>query len=227
MLRYFFTGLIVAVVAIVSIAGFRGAKSNKAPLEVFPDMDRQPRFDPQHKSEFFADSRAARQHVDGTVPRGFVNPGTFNSNQGNNARNLTGDAGFSIGTDYLNTGIIGEVWGKGIPMEVNPELLARGKERFKINCSMCHGIAGDGQGIISKYGLGGIANFHDSRLRELPEGAIFDTITHGKGNMAPHGPNITVEDRWAIIAYVRALQRSQNATLADVPAEHRTELEKQ
>ncbi len=217
----------MVVVAVLAIAGFRGTKSPKAPLEIFPDMDRQPRFNAQHKNDFFADGRAARDHVPGVVPQGFVKPGAYSANEGNNARALTGNAGFSSGLDYANTGKIGDVWGNGIPVEVNPDLLARGAERYQINCSVCHGIAGDGQGIVSKYGFGGVANLTDSRLRALPDGSIFDAITHGRGNMGPLGSNITVEDRWAIIAYLRALQRSQYATLQDVPAEHRTELEKQ
>jgi len=227
MLRYFFTGFFLTVIAVIVIAGFRGEKGGKAPIEVFPDMDDQPKFRAQHQSDFFADGRAARQPVPGAVPQGMVKPGEFLINQGNNARDLTGPGGFTDGTDYLNTGKMGEVWGRGIPLEVTPALLTRGEERFRINCSMCHGYAGDGQGIVSKYGLGGITNFHDNRVRSLPEGSIFDTITHGRGNMGAYGSNITVEDRWAIIAYLRALQRSQYAKIDDVPAEHRTQLEKQ
>ncbi len=226
MLRYFFISFILAVAAVLAIAGFRGDKSRQAPIEIFPDMDRQPRYDPQHRSDFYADSRAARDPVAGTVPQGFVQPGRYSTNDGNNARHLDGPAGFTNFPGYLDTGRAGEVWGDGIPLKMTAAVLERGRERYTINCAVCHGAAADGNGIVSKYGFGGIANLQESRFRTMPDGQIFNTITHGKGNMAPYGPNITVEDRWAIIAYVRALQRSQNATLADVPAQYRTELEK-
>jgi mono/diheme cytochrome c family protein len=228
MLRYFFISFTLAVIAVVTIAGFRGEKSRKAPIEIFPDMDRQPRFDPQHKSSFYADGRAARQHVEGTVPQGFVQPGHYDTTQGNNARRLDGPAGFSNFPAYIDTGIAGQVWGDGIPLAgfnkgddkaLGLAVLERGRERFNINCAVCHGAAGDGNGVVSKYGFGGIANLQEARFRTMPDGQIYQTITHGKGNMGAYGSNITVEDRWAIIAYIRALQKSQNATSKDVPAE--------
>jgi len=227
MLRYFFASFILAVIAVLAIAGFRGDRSAKAPIEIFPDMVRQPKYDPQHVSTFFADGRAARPVVPGTVPQGYVQPGLFSINNGNNARHLNGPAGFTNSLDYVNTGRIGEVWGDGIPLDLAPALLERGRERFNINCAVCHGAIGDGKGIISQYGLNGIANLQESRIRTMPDGEIYNTITHGKGNMGAYGSNVTVEDRWAIVAYVRSLQRSQNAKLDDVPADHRTDLEKQ
>ncbi len=229
MLRYFFFSFFLAVVAVIVIAGFRGEKSGKSPLIIFPDMDFQPRYDPQHKSGFYADGRAARKAPEGTVPQGYVQPGDYSTTQANNARGITGPQGFSNNLTYSNTGRIGEFWGTGIPeeIEVNPAFLARGQERYTINCAMCHGAVGDGKGIVSQYGLVGVANIHDSRIRTMPDGQIFEVITHGKGNMGAYGANITVEDRWAIIAYMHALQRSQNSTLEDVPAQFRTELDKQ
>jgi len=226
MLRYFFLSLFLAVIAVATIAGFRGDKSRKAPIVILDDMDFQPRFDPQHTSDFYADGRAARQHVEGTVPQGFVQPGRYSTTEGNNARYLNGPAGFSNFETYIETGRAGEVWGDGIPLEITPAVLERGRERFNINCAVCHGAAGDGTGVVSKYGFGGIANLQESRLLTMADGHIFNTITHGKGTMGAYGPNITVEDRWAIIAYIRALQRSQNASINDVPAQYRTELEK-
>jgi len=219
MLRYFFISLTLAVIAVMAIAGFRGEKSRKAPIEIFPDMDRQPRFNAQHKSNFYADGRAARQHVEGTVPQGFVQPGLYDTTQGNNARRLDGPAGFSNFPAYIDTGRAGEVWGDGIPLELTAALLERGRERYNISCAVCHGAVGDGNGVVSKYGFGGIANLLEARFRTMPDGQIFQTITHGKGNMGAYGSNITVEDRWAIIAYMRALQKSQNASSKDVPAD--------
>ena len=227
MLRYFFLSLALAVIAILAIAGFRGERSEKAPIVIFPDMDDQPKYTAQHGSTFYADGRAARHAVEGTVPQGFTLPDIFSINQGNNARKLDGDAGFTNSLDYAQTGKFGEVWGDGIPMEVNEALLHRGQERFNINCAVCHGPVGLGDGIVGKYGVGGIANLLESRFQTMPDGNIFDTITHGKGNMGAYGPNVTVEDRWAIVAYIRALQKSQNAAITDVPEELRTELEKQ
>jgi mono/diheme cytochrome c family protein len=219
MLRYFFISLTLAVIAVMAIAGFRGDKSRKAPIEIFPDMDRQPRYNAQQKSGFYADGRAARQHVAGTVPQGFVQPGQYDTTQANNARRLTGPAGFANFPTYIDTGRAGDVWGDGIPLELTAAVLERGRERYNISCAVCHGAVGDGSGVVSKYGFGGIANLLESRFHKMADGHLFQTITHGKGNMGAYGSNITVEDRWAIIAYIRALQKSQSASANDVPAE--------
>ena len=228
-LRYFFAGVLLAVIAVVALAGFRGDYTTRTPIQIFPDMKDQPRFDPQHENFFYGDTRSARALVPGTVPQGYAQPGRYAINGANNARNLTGPSGFSNGLDYVNTGRVGEFWGNGVPRELGatPALLERGRERFQIHCAPCHGQVGEGNGIVSQYGLNGVANLQQSRLRTMPDGQFFETITRGKGNMAPYGSNVTVEDRWAIISYVRALQRSQNAKLDDVPADHRTDLDKQ
>jgi len=117
-------------------------------------------------------------------------------------------------------------WGTGIPLEVTPELMERGQQRFNITCAMCHGAGAAGNGITKQYGLATVVSLQDERIRKMSDGEIFNTITSGKNTMMAYGPNIIVPDRWAIIAYLRALQRSQNATIADVPEEHRAELEK-
>lgn len=225
MLRYFFITTILVVLAVVAIAGFQGQKSTKTPLQIFPDMKVQPRFDPQHESDFFADGRAARAPVAGTVPLGYVLPGSYSTNTASNSRIVKGENGFTDSTDYLNTGKIGDSYGDGLPVDVTPALLARGKQRFNINCAICHGAAGYGNGIITQYGLNGVANFQQDRIRTMPDGQIFNTITFGKGMMGAYGSNVAVEDRWAIIAYIRALQRSQNGTVKDVPADHRNDLD--
>ena len=111
-------------------------------------------------------------------------------------------------------------------MEVTPQLMARGQQRFNINCAICHGAAAAGNGITKQYGLTTVVTLQDERIRNMADGEIFDTITHGKNTMMAYGPNVVVSDRWAIIAYLRALQRSQNATTADVPPEAQVELEK-
>jgi mono/diheme cytochrome c family protein len=133
---------------------------------------------------------------------------------------------FSAGTDYYDTGKMADHWGTGIPVEVTPQLMQRGRERFNITCAMCHGATAAGNGVTKQYGLVTVVTLQDDRIRKMADGEIFNTITNGKDTMMAYGPNVTVADRWAIIAYLRALERSQNATAADVPEEHLTELEK-
>ena len=113
-----------------------------------------------------------------------------------------------------------------IPLPLTEQLLARGQQRYTIHCAPCHGAAGDGKGITSKYGMIAMANFHDARLVKMPDGEIFNTITYGKNLMGAYGPNVTLPDRWAIIAYVRALERSRLASLDDVPEGLRSTLKK-
>jgi len=136
------------------------------------------------------------------------------------------NAGFSEGTDYYNTGKMGDHWGTGIPVPVTPELMERGQQRFNITCAMCHGATAAGNGITKQYGLATVVTLQDERIRKMSDGEIFNTITNGKNTMMAYGPNIIAPDRWAIIAYLRALQRSQNATVADVPEDRRAELDK-
>lgn len=224
MLRYFFLSLFLGLIALVAIAGFQGKKSANRPIEIFPDMDHQPKFQPQHPSGFFADGRAARKHVEGTVPQGYTKPGVYSQNGASNSP-VSSDHAFANKLDYYSTGRIDGMYGNGIPLELLDEkVLARGKERYNIHCAICHGHAGYGNGIVTNYGLVGPANFHLKNFREQPDGQIFNTITWGKNTMAAYGANIAVEDRWAIVAYIRALQRSQNATLADVPEAERAAL---
>ena len=233
MLRAFFLIFIFVAIAVVSLAGFRGVHSAKPPIEIFVDMVRNPRYDPQHESDFFADNRAARRPVQGTVPLGYSVPNSFLSTGANNAA-LPGSnadqaeqtpAGFSNGADYYSTGRMGEVYGDGIPLKVTKALVQRGQERFNINCAVCHGPVGLGNGVTTQFGLSGVANFHDARIKTMPDGQIFNTITLGKNTMGAYGSNISVEDRWAIISYIRALERSQAATAADLPADQRAQLD--
>jgi mono/diheme cytochrome c family protein len=138
----------------------------------------------------------------------------------------TNRIGFSGGTDYYNTGKMGNNWGTGIPVLVTEQLMQRGQQRFNINCSPCHGLTAAGNGIVKQYGLNTIATLQDERIRKMADGEVFNTITNGKNTMMSYGGNVPVADRWAIIAYLRALQRSQNATAADVPSEEMEKLEK-
>jgi len=164
-------------------------------------MHDQPRYKPQARSAFFGDERAARPRVPGTVARG----------------HLPADAA-------LETGKAGADFVAAVPVPIDMKLLKRGEQRYRIYCSPCHGQVGRGDGMIVRRGYRQPPSFHIDRLRAQPAGYYFDVITAGFGAMPDYAAQIAVPDRWAIVAYVRALQLSQNATVADVPAEHRGEL---
>jgi cytochrome c1 len=231
MLRGFFLIFFLTGIALVSFLGFRGERSTGAPIEVFPDMVRQMKVRAQAPLGFFADNRGMRVPVPGTIPIGYdmpkpgepAAPGTAPAPGGSHG---LPQVAFSVGTDYANTGKMGTNWGTGIPIPVTPEFMRRGEQRFNINCAVCHGVSAAGNGIVKQYGLATVVSLQDERIRTMADGEIFNTITNGKNTMLSYGPNVTVSDRWAIIAYLRALQRSQNATAADVPPEARVELEK-
>ncbi len=225
MLRYFFIAFLLVTVAVVSLAGFRGSKSALPPIEIFPDMDHQPKYQPQHPSGFFADGRAARKMVDGTVPMGYAMHGSYLQAGAKNG--AFEPAGFTNQPDYYNTGKFGDSYGDGFPVEVTSKLIARGQERFNINCAVCHGKAGLGlgTGIAGQYGVAAIANLQDDRIRAMPDGQLFSTITNGKNTMGAYGPQIALDDRWAIVAYIRALQKSQSVKLAELPEAKQKELQ--
>jgi cytochrome c5 len=229
MLRGFFLLYVFFAIALVAIFGFRGEKSTGSPLEVFPDMVRQMKVRAQAPLAFFSDGRGPRLPVTGTVPIGYEMPrpetATTSASTGPAAESHPGVA-FSAGPDYYNTGKMGDHWGTGLPMKVTLDLMERGRQRFNITCAMCHGATATGNGITKQYGLATVVTLQDERIRQMADGEIFNTITNGKNTMMAYGPNITVADRWAIIAYLRALQRSQNGSVQDVPPEHRAELEK-
>jgi mono/diheme cytochrome c family protein len=200
MIRIFFFGYVIAVVLTVCIFGFRGTEFKRPPFEVFSDMDHQPKYKSQKPSYLFADGRVDRKPVAGTIP--FNRP---------------------IENDYLLTGQIDGQWGAGYPIEITQDVLKRGRQRYNINCTVCHGETGAGNGITTQYGVAGVANYHSDRFRQMPEGQIFNTIIHGKGLMLGL-PHIQPEDAWAIVAYIRVLQRSKNASEADVPADEKGNL---
>jgi mono/diheme cytochrome c family protein len=229
LLRAFLVVFLLFTVAFFAVFGFRGQKSTGAPLEVFPDMVRQMRVNAQAPLNFFADSRGNREPVPGTEPIGYEMPRPQTIAPPAEAVPVPethAAVGFSVGTDYYDTGKMGDRWGTGIPVPVTPELLARGQQRFDITCAMCHGATAEGNGITKQLGLATVASLQDERIRKMADGEIFNTITHGKNTMMAYGSNLMVEDRWAIIAYLRALQRSQHASIVDVPPEHRAELER-
>jgi mono/diheme cytochrome c family protein len=229
MLRGFFSIFLLLGIALVAVFGFRGQKSTGSPIEVFPDMVRQPKVRAQAPLGFFADDRGARVPVSGTVPIGYEmpKPETIATPAATVPMlDVHPRFGFSEGTDYYDTGKMGDHWGTGIPIPVTPQLMERGRERFNITCAMCHGPTAAGNGITKQYGLATVVTLQDERIRKMADGEIFNTIRNGKNTMLAYGPNIMVADRWAIICYLRALQRSQNATAADVPPEHQADLER-
>jgi mono/diheme cytochrome c family protein len=221
MLRGFLLISLLITIASVAVLGFRGEKGTNEPWEIFPDMVRQMKVRAQAPLNFFADDRGPRMPINGTVPIGYEMPEAQSPSPPESMPRA-----FSVGTDYVNTGKMGSNWGTGIPVPVTQRLLKRGQERFNITCAMCHGATAAGNGITKQYGLNTVVSLQDERIRKMADGEIFNTITNGKNTMMAYGPNLMVADRWAIIAYLRSLQRAEGATIADVPPEHRADLDK-
>jgi mono/diheme cytochrome c family protein len=160
------------------------------------DMHVQPRENPLARSDFFTDGRSARPLVDGTVARGQLYADT-----------------------YFYSGKVGNNPGDVMPFPVTKEVLDRGRERYNIFCAPCHSRVGDGNGFVPSRGFARKPpSYHIPRLEKAPLGYFFDVITNGFGTMPDYASQIPPQDRWNIVAYVRALQLSQNASLADVPA---------
>lgn len=157
------------------------------------DMHDQPRFKPLAESDFYPDLRSARQPVEGTVARG----------------ELHEDA-------YFYTGKVGDNPGDYMPFPVTQEVLERGRQRFDIYCTPCHSRLGDGNGMVPSRGFQHPPTYHSDRLRNAPLGYFFGVITEGFGAMPDYAEQIPSRDRWCIVAYIRALQLSQNATAADL-----------
>ena len=181
------------------------------------DMDFQPRYDAQASSPFFADGRAMRTPPAGTVPFGGAD---YDSDAGSPRQNPD----FLRSRRRLLPGQTGERVGRQNPLKLDMALLRRGQERYNIYCALCHGATGTGNGIMTQYGMVGVASITDELHRLMSDGEYFSVISNGKGRMMAYAPQVKVRDRWAIVAYIRALMRSQNATLPDVPESLRGEL---
>ena len=206
----------LAILAVVSIFGFRGAKSEKPPLEVFPDMDRQARFGAQRENTFFADGRDARPIPDNTVARGnYLNYAKVFSPEFEDG--AVGDSVYLYGKNPDGS------FHDGIPLEVDNELMAYGQKKYDIFCASCHGASGDGNGVTKDYGVLA-ASYHNDRLRNIEDGYIYDVITNGKGLMYGLKDRLNPKERWAIVLYLRALQRSQNASAESLPEAKQKEL---
>ncbi len=165
------------------------------------DMHDNPRYEPLEASRAFADGSSARPLVEGTVARGHLNE-----------------------DEFLHTGKVGGMPVAEFPFAITRKELDRGQDRYNIYCAPCHSQAGDGRGMVVQRGFRQPPSFHIDRLRQAPPGYVFDVITNGFGVMPDYRAQITVEDRWAIVAYLKALQLSQNATMADVPEAERGRL---
>lgn len=221
-MRYFLLLFLLTGVVVVGVAGFRGSTSRQPPIEVFPDMDRQPKLRPQDRNSFFEDGRSSRLPVAGTVARTKAYEGLLNADPKNPV--------FPYQETPVNSGLITGTTNfiESIPFQITERLLDRGRDRYQIYCLPCHGPTGDGNGVIKKVAMPTVANLHDPRIIQMADGQIYYAITHGSPSqlMGSYAAQVAVEDRWAIVAYVRALQRSRLGSLDDVPESQRSTLRK-
>lgn len=210
-MRYVLAAFVLLVCLVVGLAGFRGESSRRPPIEIFPDMDRQAKLRPMEPNRFFTNGNSSQPQVPGTVARAKALAGSdrpvlpFEDHPVNTGR--------TVGTtNYVES----------MQVTVTMDLLKRGRERYQISCVPCHGAQGDGNGVVKKFGFAAIADLHQERVVKMSEGQMYRTIVHGnnegKGLMAGYGANIEVGDRWAIVAYVRALQRSRLGSPEEVPS---------
>lgn len=200
-MRNVYLATLFVCVLLVSVLGFRNTPFTKPPLDLFPDwafpgMEVQPKLRPQAESKFFADGRADRTPPPRTIARGMLRD-----------------------DDHLHFGKTpAGAFAATVPasLAVDLKFVERGRDRYQVYCAPCHGALGDGNGITKRYGMGATPSYHDARLRTMADGEIFNTITMGKNTMMPYADKLTPEDRWAVVVYVRALQRAQQGTVADV-----------
>lgn len=167
------------------------------------DMHDTPRYKPLQQSDIYADKRSSRPLIEGTVARGFLKA-----------------------DDVFYTGMQAGTPVEKIPMPLTEAVVDRGRERFNIYCAPCHGVAGDGDGMIVKRGFKQPVSYHDPRLRNEKAGYFFDVMTRGFGQMPDYAAQVSPKDRWAIVAYIRALQLSQHASVGDLTQDERGRLER-
>jgi mono/diheme cytochrome c family protein len=191
----------IVAAAIVVLAGCAGLSTDKPPIQVFSDMKRQPKYKPQESSGFFTDGRTDRSPVSGTVAVGRLNE----------------DEGF-------HTGAAGGRYVGRNPLPITAATLARGQERYNIYCAPCHDRTGSGRGLVGQKSMWLANSLHDPRIKSMVDGEIYQVISLGRRSMPGYRFQIAAGDRWAIVAYVRALQRATSGTIEDVPADLRSEL---
>ena len=204
------TRLFALATLAVAVGGCRGMTSEAPPIHPNLNMDYTQRFEAQEPNPLFADDAAQRQPVAGTIARGGLR--------------TEGNAPFYYGRNADGSYV------DEIPIEVNASLVERGQDRYNIYCTPCHGVAGDGRGIVA-VGNGGqgygfaVPSYHTDALRARPDGYLYDVIQNGVNTMPSYGHEMAAADRWAVVAYIRALERSQAAGAADVPQTERDRLD--
>jgi len=208
-MRYVLIGIAMMVFLVVSLAGFRGDISRKAPIELIADMDRQPKLRPLEPNSFFANGMSSQPLVKGTVRQSEAIPLADGSDV------------YPFETEHpavsgLQTGTTNAV--ANIPLDVTMGLMERGREKYTISCVPCHGGQGDGNGVVKYFGISAVKSLHDPDVVKQSDGDIYRTITWGKGVMKGYANTLSIEDRWAIVAYARALQLSRLGTEDEVPA---------
>lgn len=184
------------------LTGCTAVPSRKPAIEVWDDMRRQPKYRTQAYSPLFADNHeTARYPVPGTIARGYLKE-----------------------DDAFYTGVVNGNYVTKNPLPLNMETLKLGQQRFNTYCSPCHGRTGSGQGVVTQRASWIASNLYEDRVAQFSDGDIFDVISHGRRTMPGYRYQIVERDRWAIVAYVRALQRAEHGSVNDVPQELRTEL---
>ena len=211
-MRYALIGIAMMVFLVVSLAGFRGDVSRKPPLEIFADMDRQPKLRPMEPNGFFPNGMSSQPLVEGTVARSEA----IDLGEGKKVYPFEKDHVVVSGFEQETTNTVAS-----IPIRVTMNLMKRGQERFNISCAPCHGRQGDGNGVVKFFGFSAIKDLHDPNVVNLNDGQLFRVITkgsqQGKGLMKGFGTSLGVKDRWAIVAYLRALQLSRLGNESEVP----------
>ena len=224
--------LAVATLALVSFLGVQGKTSKDTPVMVFDDMDYQAKYKPQGENRFFADGRDARPPVAGTVARGdglaplTVFAADYRRAESLNPSFVTGkDATGAFLAAFPAKSLAVLPGGELAPFQVDARLLELGRAKYQVYCAVCHGAAADGNGIMKvrsavegDAAIATIANLQTPLFRAYPHGQIYDVIANGKNTMQPYGDKLSPEERWAVVAYVRALQLSQNCPPELVPA---------
>lgn len=212
MIRSLYTSSLLVILTL-ALLSCRGEKFDYQPIHPNLNMDQQNRFEAQEKNPFFADNRSMRQPVEGTIARG----------------NLRKNKPYYQGINEDGSFV------ENIPVAITKSFLLRGQQQYDVYCTPCHGKTGDGQGIImaGRYGYVPAPSYHQERLRNAPDGEIYSAIANGIRNMPSYAHQVDVEDRWAIVGYIRALQRSQyvpeekiqqyNIDLASLKQQYRNE----
>jgi len=215
-MRYFLAIFVLCVLGTVGVLGFRGSLSRKPPLYIFPDMERQPKLRPQTANAFFEDGMSSRLPVEGTVARSQpIQLGDKLVYAWQDSPVTTGRVAGTTNFVELN------------PLPVTAELMQRGQQVFDITCAACHSRLGDGNGTPKRINaMAIVGNLHDKRIVELTDGELFNTVSYGKSQMKGYAGTMPIRDRWAAIAYLRALQLSRLGSLEDVPEAARGALKK-